>query len=133
MSQIRSLPLVYIKDLPDYVTSQVRLFAEYTAMYFTMEGADDSLVRQQDLDRLSVLESDLDMEFNPSRCQVVQVTGSRKPINGTYRLHGVILETVTCARYLEVDVSSNLSWGSHIDRITGTAHNTLGYIYRNEI
>ena len=28
----------------------------------------------------SVWESDWDMEFNPSKCQVVQVTGSRKPI-----------------------------------------------------
>ena len=27
--------------------------------------------------------------------------------------------------------SSNLSWGSHIDRITGTAHKTLGFVKRN--
>ena len=78
-------------------------------MYLTMEGANDSSVLQQDLDRLSVWESDWDMEFNSSKCQVVQVAGYRKPINAAYRLHGVILETVTCARYLGVDISSNLS------------------------
>ena len=76
-------------------------------------------------------ESDWDMESNLSKCQVVQVTGSRKPINAIYRLHGEILETVTCAKYLWVDISSNLSWGSHIDRITGTAHKTLGFVKRN--
>ena len=65
--------LVYINDLPDKVTSQVRLFADDTAMYLTMEGAKNSSVLQQDLDRLSVWESDWDMEFNPSKCQVVQV------------------------------------------------------------
>ena len=123
--------LVYINDLPDKVTSQVRLFADDTAMYLTMEGAKNSSVLQQDLDRLSVWESDWDMEFNPSKCQVVQVAGSRKPVSATYVLHGVALETVTCARYLGVDVSSNLSWGSHIDRITGTAHKTLGFVKRN--
>ena len=47
------------------------------------------------------------------------MAGSRKPISATQVLHGVALETVTCARYLGVDISSNLSWGSHIDRITG--------------
>ena len=34
-------------------------------------------------------------------------------------LHGQILETVTCTKYLGVDISSDLSWRSHIDRITG--------------
>ena len=43
----------------------------------------------------------------------------------------MILETVTCARYLGVDISSNLSWGSDIDRITGTANKTLGFIKIN--
>ena len=33
-------------------TSQVRLFADDTAMYLTMEGANDSSVLQQDLDTL---------------------------------------------------------------------------------
>ena len=96
-----------------------------------MEGADDSSVLHQDLDRLSVWESDWDKEFSPSKCQVVQVAGYKKPINAAYRLHGVILETVTCARYLGVDISSNLSWGSHIERITGTANKTLGFTKRN--
>ena len=105
--------LVYINDEPENVTSQVRLFADDTAMYLTREGANDNSVLQQDLDRLSVWESDWDMEFNPSKCQVVQVTGYKKPINAAYKLHGVILKTVTCARYLGVDISSNLSWGSH--------------------
>ena len=100
-------------------------------MYLTMEGANDSSVLQQDLDRLSVWESDWDMELNPSKCQVVQVTGYRKLINAVYRLHGMIMETVTCARYLGVDISSNLSWGSRIDRITGTANKTLGFVKRN--
>ena len=45
-----------------------------------------------------------------SKYQVVQVTISRKPINATCRTRGEILETVTCAMYLGVDVTSNLSW-----------------------
>ena len=81
--------------------------------------------------RLSVWESQWDMEFNPSKCQVVRVTTAKEVINTVYTLHGQILEVVTSARYLGVDISSGLTWNSHIDRITGNANRTLGYIRRN--
>ena len=71
------------------------------------------------------------MEFNPSKCQVVRVTTSKTVINSMYTLHGQILEIVTSARYLGIDISDGLSWNSHIDRITGNANRTLGYIKRN--
>ena len=125
--------LAYINDLPGGISSQVRLFADDTALYLTIKGEEDSSALQKDLDTLSVWESKWDMQFNPSECQVVQVTGSKskKPINSEYILHGQVLETVTCARYLGVDVSSTLSWNSHIDRVVNNANRTLGYIRRN--
>ena len=73
-------------------------------------GEEDSSALQKDLDTLTVWESKWDMQFNPCKCQVVQVTASKskKPINSEYILHGQILDTVTCVRYLGVDVSSAL-------------------------
>ena len=53
------------------------------------------------------------------------MTGSRKPTHASYRLHGQILETVTCAKYLGVEISSGLSWNCHIDRMTGSANKPL--------
>ena len=127
--------LVFINDLPENLSSQVRLFANDTAVYLTIGGLDDGTVLQNDLDKLSLWESQWDMEFNPSKCQVVRVTTARKAINTVYTLHGQILEVVTSTKYLGVDISSGLSWnshtGSHIDRITGNANRTLGYIRRN--
>ena len=123
--------LVYINDLPEELSSQVRLFADDTAVYLTVGGSDDGTVLQTDLDRLSVWESQWDMEFNPSKCQVVRVTTAKEVINTVYTLHGQFLEVVTSARYLGVDISSGLTWNIHIDRITGNANRTLGYIRRN--
>ena len=123
--------LIYINDLPDLITSKVRLFADDTAVYLTVESPSDRQVLQKDLDTLSGWESRWDMEFNPSKCQVVRVTASRRPINTLYYLHGQVLEAVTSARYLGIDISSGLSWNSHIDRITGIANNTLGFLKRN--
>ena len=83
--------LVYINDLPDELSSQERLFADDTAVYLTIGGADDGKVLQNDLNRLSVWEDRWDMEFNPSKCQVVQVTFSKNFINTAYTLHGQTL------------------------------------------
>ena len=59
------------------------------------------------------------------------MTGSRNPINENYSLHGCVLETATCARYLGVDISCGLSWPSHIDRVTGSETKTLNFVRRN--
>ena len=72
--------LVYIDDLPDELSSQVRLFGNDTAVYLTIGGANDDKVLQNDLDRLSVWEDRWDMEFKPSKFQGVRVTSSRNII-----------------------------------------------------
>ena len=84
-------------------------FTDETAIYLTAESPSDGQVLQKDLDTLSGRESRWDMEFNPSKCQVVRVTASRRPINTLYYLNGQVLEAVTSARYLGVDISSGLS------------------------
>ena len=99
-----------------------------------MESEDDSSALQTDLDILSAWETRWDywdMEFNPSKCQVVHVTGSRKTVKTDYVLHGQVLESVPCPRYLGVDISSGLTWNSHIDCVTANANLTLGFIRPN--
>ena len=71
------------------------------------------------------------MSFNPSKCQVIQVTKSKNPLPTSYTLHGQTLETVSSARYLGVDLPSNLSWNTHVNRISSTANRTLGFLKRN--
>ena len=122
---------VFINDLPENLSSQARLFADETTVYIAIGGLDGGTVLQNDMDKLSLWESQWDIEFNPSKCQVVRVTTARKAIKTVYTLHGQILEVVTSAKHLGDDVSSDLSWNSHFDHITGNANRTLGYIQRN--
>ena len=108
----------------------MRFFADDTAIYLTLENKSDSDKLQRDLDRLQTWEARWDMEFNPSKCQVVRVTSSRISLQTQYILHGQVLEAVSSARYFQVDISSILSWNSHLDRITANATRSLGFIKR---
>ena len=123
--------LLYINDLPESVTSQVRLFADDTAVYLTVTSLDDCQILQNDLLKLESWEKQWDMEFNPSKCQVLHISRSKSPYNFPYKLHGQILSPVKDARYLGVDISQGLSWNTHISRITTNANRTLGFIKRN--
>ena len=88
-----------------------------------MESEDDSSALQSNLDILSAWKTGWDMEFNLSKCQLVHVT-----LKTNYILHGHVLESIPCARYLGVDISSGLTWNSHVDPVTANANQTLGFI-----
>ena len=123
--------LLYINDLPENIQSQVRLFADDTAVYLTVDSQNDSIILQNDLDTLQKWELTWDMEFNPSKCQVLHISRAQQPILSQYSLHGEILESVDCARYLGVSISKDLTWNTHIKEILGKANRTLGFVKRN--
>ena len=123
--------LLYINDLPENVQSQVRLFADGTAVYLTVQDPNDSERLQSDLNVLQAWEKKWDMEFNPSKCQVLHITRSRNPIRYNYTMHGQTLESVESARYLGVDISSDLGFSHHINRITSNTQKT--WVFSKEI
>ena len=123
--------LVYINDLPEKVKSQVRFFADDTAAYLAIKKPAESKQLQDDLNTLQEWELDWNMEFNPGKCQVIRVTRARMPIPTQYTLHGQTFEIVPSARYLGVDIASDLSWKPYIARITNSANKSLGFLRRN--
>ena len=60
--------LIFVNDLPCYVKSRVRLFADDTVIYLTIKSESDCRQLQDDLHSLEKWESDWFMEFNPSKC-----------------------------------------------------------------
>ena len=109
----------------------MRLFADDTAIYLVLDSRHDSDCLQRDLERLQAWEIKWDIEFNPSKFQVVHVTSSRAPFKTRYILHGQVLEAITRAKYLGVDISTNLSWSTHVNRVASNVNRPLGFIKRN--
>ena len=71
------------------------------------------------------------MQFNPSKCQVLQITKRAKPLNTKYILHTVEMESVSAAKYLGVTIEDDLSLTKHIDITTRKANQTFGFLKRN--
>jgi len=123
--------LVYINDLPTRVSSTVRMFADDCLLYREIRNKNDSKVLQHDLDRLQDWEQDWLMEFNPAKCEAITFTKKTKPVKTEYQLHNQILTTVESAKYLGVNISSKLSWNTHVDITAKKATQSLNFIRRN--
>ena len=123
--------LLFINDLPDWVTSRTRLFADDCIVYRKIQTPQDCNQLQRDLDSLAQWESTWGMSFHPDKCNVLRVTNKRAPINSTYKLKGQELEELSTSKYLGVDLSKNLEWKEHIDRTVKKANSVLGFLRRN--
>ena len=123
--------LAYINDLLEQVKSRVRLFADDTAMYLAISSTTEGQVLQTDLACLEQWEKMWDMQFYPSKCQVLHITKKVKPLNTKYILHTVELESAPAVNYLGVTIADDLSWSPHIDNTTKKANQTLGFLKRN--
>ena len=101
--------LLFVNDLPEHIHSEVRLFADDTAVYLTINSKSDCQTLQQDLHKLETWGKDWEMERNPSKCHILHISRARTPIRHQYVLHGQVLETVDYAKYLGLEISHDLN------------------------
>ena len=72
-----------------------------------------------------------DMGFNPSKCQVLHISRSHGPIKHSFTMHRQVLDSIDHARYLGVEISSDLNFNHHINHVTVNASKSLGFLKRN--
>ncbi|KAK7093437.1 hypothetical protein V1264_012780 [Littorina saxatilis] len=126
--------LLYINDMPDVVkNSKVKLFADDSLLFRNISNQQDQMLLQQDLEALEKWEQEWQMEFNPSKCVVMNIMPNKNKIllPSNYHLHGQTLETTTESKYLGVTITSNLSWGRHVETAAAKGNRTVGFLRRN--
>lgn len=122
--------LIFINDLPSCVTSSISLFADDCVLYREVTNDHDVSCLQSDLNRISEWCNKWNMKLNTNKCKVMRV--SRMTANvSCYYLYHTSLQQVSSYKYLGVNISSNLSWETHIQYITNNANRSLGFIKRN--
>ena len=118
--------LVFINDLPKCVGSSCRLFADDTIVYKEISSPADSAALQQDLEALRRWEERWGMSFNPSKCNTINITRKDDHIVTVYTLKDEPLENVKVTSYLGVQISRDVSWHSHVAKITAKGNKSLG-------
>ena len=123
--------LLHINDLPSHVISQIRLFADDCLLYRKIRSEEDQLLIQKDLESLEKWAQSWGMKFNATKCYVMSIHRSKKPLTKFYQLNGHILQKVSENPYLGLIIRDDLQWSSHIAKTCSKANSTLGFIRRN--
>jgi len=117
--------LLFVDDLPGSVTSECRLFAD-DALIFNTRG--NSLILQNDLKTLENWSHTWQMSFNTSKCCVLSI--GEKDSTHSYFLNNNRLKNVNSHPYLGVEISHNLKWDDHIEKVTTKANKVRGMLGR---
>lgn len=85
---------------------------------------------QADLNTISVWCTNWSMQLNTNKCKFMRVSRICNTLP-SYFLNNVALDTVNSYKYLGVHITSDLTWGFHIDYVINNANRMLGYLRRN--
>ena len=109
--------LLYINDIRENIGSSVRLFADDSLVYMAVSSRNECQRLQDDLTTMVNWSKKWQMIFNPSKCYTLRITKGKQPGIYPYHMEGPVLESVNNNPYLGVELSSTLSWDTHIDKI----------------
>ena len=123
--------LLYINDLPNSISSTVKLFADDSVVYRQIQRVEDHSILQQDLFNLEQWASLWQINFAPSKCYTLSVTLKKEPSLFTYSLCKSILEGVKFQKYLGVHITSSLSWAKQCEAVKKKANRVLGVLQRS--
>ena len=99
---------IYINDLPENLKSTVRLFVDDWVVYRNITSIKDTQLFQQDLETLLQWKSRWQMSFNPSKCYVLRIPGSKSQIISSYKLGDSVLQETSSHSYLGVEIQQTI-------------------------
>jgi len=109
------------------VSCKVSLYADDTFLYSEVNNTDDSKLFQHDIDQLYQWSLGWKMPFNVDKCEVM-VFCKDNIVTPAYTLGGSKLRVVSEAKYLGIQLQSNLRFNKHIEKKVGSASKVLGCI-----
>jgi len=127
-----TLFIYFINDMPDVVDCMVRVFADDTKAYTSVESDSKRQMLQDSLDKLVEWTDTWLLHFNSTKCKVIHM-GKNNPNFEYFMKDDVtvnLLESVKAERDLGVIVDEDLHFEDHINEIVKRANRISGLLIR---
>ena len=121
--------LIFINTIENGISSNVLKFADDLKVFRMIEDKNDQEVFQSDLDKLLHWSEIWQMNFNHSKCKIMQI--GRVNNTGKYELSGQEMEQIQVEKDLGVMVNTRLSASDQVIQARKKALGMLGAINRN--
>ena len=125
-----TLFLLYVNDIPNVVTSSIKMFADDTKIYREINNAEDTLALQSDLDCLENWTRSWQVKFNLQKCEAMRITHKQDKSKHPYHLSNTELKSVNSCKDLGVHMSRDLSWSNHVNATVNKANKVVGLLKR---
>lgn len=125
--------VVFINDLPDTVSGHIKIFADDSKIYSSVEDEQHHQNLQYDLDRLCDRSRKWKLSFNASKCKVLHLGHNND--NSRYTMldnqdNHIQIEPVDSEKDLGVTFENNLKFESHITNCVNKAQRVISLIRR---
>ena len=100
--------LLYVNDMGNNISSNLKLFADDTLLYGLNHDATDALHLKRDLDSLVTWAQEWQMNFHPSKCYVLRIYRIKNPTMHHYTILDQTLKVVDHQPYLSITLSKTL-------------------------
>ena len=113
--------LLYINDITENIKTNIRLFADDTSLYTVIENEDSIHLLNEDLREIARWADDWLIILNPTKTK--SMTFTRKHENNWPEavFNNIIIEDEKSHTHLGITLSSDATWGEHIQNIYNKA------------
>ena len=113
--------LIYIDDLVNGIQSNIRLFADDTTLYITVDDPDTACAQLNgDLDSIRMWADQWLVDFNPAKTKTMTISNKAVQHPPLY-FNNTELKDVAEHKHLGLTLTDNLSWSAHVKGIVQSA------------
>ena len=109
--------LVYINDIINDITSNIRLFADDTSLYVIVDQPNTAAsILNNDLSRIHEWAKKWLVSFNPSKTESLTISKKiNQPIHPPLYMNNIMINSINDHKHLGLTLSSDGSWKTHLN------------------